>query len=527
MAGTTAFNLTGATPQTTNTSTPMFGTSMGGTPQSRALTNLQGSNYLGGQGLQLNPPPVAPPAPTGQQVASHTVAHPDGTTVTQKYVPTSGLINSGGTSSGTTGTTPTPQPTPFSGATNGLLGIGTGGGASTVNTSTSNLNNTATNQGASANPTTPAGQINTATTGLLNQSANASPDVVAAEKSYNDFSQTAPYMKAAQYNPSVAADIASGRGQVLGQTFAAEQAAKAQAVQNALTEQGQQITAGNEAGALAGTAQGQQITAGTNAGTLGIGQQNAQTSALQNAGNLTQPSPAGYGQTVFNPATGTYTGGSAGVSPNDPFYATLQQYAQMAANGQISAIPASITGNPVLNAQVNQLAKEQNPNYNPVVSAAQGAAAASNVSTTGTAAVNAANTGYQGAVQEYQDNTAKYTALTGISNQVTGTLSNYANTGKLTNLNSAINTISGLTSDPNYQQFVTAIGNAQASYQAILGSSGVTPTKADQDAVAALNPNSSASTIVAALNQLSADAHSLIIVPAYQKVNNYKTQLGI
>jgi hypothetical protein len=176
---------------------------------------------------------------------------------------------------------------------------------------------------------------------------------------------------------------------------------------------------------------------------------------------------------------------------------------------------------------MNQMAKAINPNYNPVVSSAQSASTASNVQTAGTAATNASNTGYSGAVQEYQNNNANYTALTGISSQVTGTLQNYANTGALTDYNAAVNSLQSHLSNPDYQKFVTAIGNAQASYQAILGSSGVTPTKADQDAVNALNPNSSASTIVAALNQLSADAHALIIVPSYQKVQNYKQQLGI
>jgi hypothetical protein len=248
------------------------------------------------------------------------------------------------------------------------------------------------------------------------------------------------------------------------------------------------------------------------------------------------PSVVGFGQGVYTPPVVTPenpTGGSGAassgstISPTDPFYPTLQSYAQMAANGQMSSIPTSITGNSVLNAQLNEMAKAINPNYNPVVSSAESAATASNVETTGTATTNAANTGYTAANQEYNNNVASYTALTGISNQVTSTLENYANSGSLTDMNAAINTLQGHLSNPDYQKFITAIGNAQASYQSILGSSGVTPTKADQDALSALNPNSSASTIVAALNQLSSDAHALIIAPTYQKVQTYKQQLGI
>ncbi|HVW98923.1 MAG TPA: hypothetical protein VHA52_00550, partial [Candidatus Babeliaceae bacterium] len=107
------------------------------------------------------------------------------------------------------------------------------------------------------------------------------------------------------------------------------------------------------------------------------------------------------------------------------------------------------------------------------------------------------------------------------------TLANWGNTGLITNYNSAINSIGGLTSDPNYTKFITALGNAQAAYQAALGSSGVTPTKADQDALAALNPSSSANAINAALNQLSSDAHALLIVPAYQQQQTYAQQLGL
>jgi hypothetical protein len=332
-----------------------------------------------------------------------------------------------------------------------------------------------------------------------------------------------------QNNPNMLANIATGNAANMSNAAANEQNALAAGVSQAQTTQGQQITAGTNAASAANTTQGQQLTGANQAGQLANTAQSNQITGQSNAANVTQPSVAGYGQTSFNPSTNSFgtTGGGSGVSPNDPFYSTMQQYAQMAANGQMSSIPTSITGNSVLNAQMNQMAKAINPNYNPVVSSAQSASTASNVQTAGTAATNASNTGYSGAVQEYQNNNANYTALTGISSQVTGTLQNYANTGALTDYNAAVNSLQSHLSNPDYQKFVTAIGNAQASYQAILGSSGVTPTKADQDAVNALNPNSSASTIVAALNQLSADAHALIIVPSYQKVQNYKQQLGI
>lgn len=97
--------------------------------------------------------------------------------------------------------------------------------------------------------------------------------------------------------------------------------------------------------------------------------QGQRQSGLTSAAGIGQPSPAAFGQTVFDPLTGQYSGGG-GLPPE-----VMQQYAQMAAYGQISAIPESITSNPVLSAQLNAAAKALNPNFNPITSAAQGASA--------------------------------------------------------------------------------------------------------------------------------------------------------
>ncbi len=120
-------------------------------------------------------------------------------------------------------------------------------------------------------------------------------------------------------------------------------------------------------------AQQQALAQGGNLALSGIQQQiaanQASASALTSAGGLAQPSTASYGQTVFDPVTGQYSGGSSGL-PAD----VMQQYAQMAVSGQYSAIPSFITSNPVLNAQLNVAAKGLNPNFTPV-----GASGASSV----------------------------------------------------------------------------------------------------------------------------------------------------
>lgn len=130
--------------------------------------------------------------------------------------------------------------------------------------------------------------------------------------------------------------VAEGNAAVTAQSTSAAQQAVAQGANVALT--------GNQQGI---TAQGQT------------------QSALTSAANLAQPSTAAYGQTVFDPVSGQYTGG--GGLPAE----VMQQYAQMAATGQYAAIPSFITSNPVLNAQLNVAAKGINPGYTPV--GAQGA----------------------------------------------------------------------------------------------------------------------------------------------------------
>ncbi len=85
--------------------------------------------------------------------------------------------------------------------------------------------------------------------------------------------------------------------------------------------------------------------------------------AMTSAAGLAAPSPSAFGQTTFNPLEGGFEG-DGGLPP-----AVMSQYAQMAANGQYSAIPSFITSNPVLNAQLNVAAKAFNPNFNPIQAA--------------------------------------------------------------------------------------------------------------------------------------------------------------
>lgn len=98
-------------------------------------------------------------------------------------------------------------------------------------------------------------------------------------------------------------------------------------------------------------------------------------SGLLSAANISsQTTQAPYGTPIYNPTSGEFINSTTGAGMD--FNDAMEQYAQMAAKGQVANIPSSITSNSVLNAQLNKRAKEINSNYNPITSAAQGASAA-------------------------------------------------------------------------------------------------------------------------------------------------------
>jgi hypothetical protein len=346
---------------------------------------------------------------------------------------------------------------------------------------------------------------------------------------------------------NIAADYAKQIADVQKQSAGLENAYKTAPGMAFPTSQGLAQNAAATAGQLT-----QGLSAAENAALAGTRQQltaaGQQAGALGTAARLIQPSSAGFPFT-YDPATnsfavsggnlqGAISGGVQQAISNPALYTALNSaitstYGNAAA-GMFQQAFINAGGNP--NVAAGQAQGAQAIAAAPglgaaagtqAVLAAPGQATAANIGTTGTAAISAANTAYNTAVQKVASNTATYSALTGVSSNLNDTLASWGNNGLLTNYNQAINKIGSLTSNPEYTKFVTALGNAQASYQAALGSSGVTPSKADQDALAALNPNSSATAINAALNQLSTDAHALLIVPAYQQQQTYAQQLGI
>lgn len=193
--------------------------------------------------------------------------------------------------------------------------------------------------------------------GLQNIAANQTPAVTGAQEAYNKFAQSSPYMIQAQSNPNVAADVASGRSSLLGQTFGAILGAKGQAVSNALAGQGQQISAGSNAGTLGLTGQSQQISAAQGAGNLAqTGQATAQ-SALSSAAGYAAPKSAGSGYVQIDPQTGLPLTGAGQAA-----FAGGQTEAQQTMGGQYAQAQGNISGAQNQLSSLSQLIQKGNLN---------------------------------------------------------------------------------------------------------------------------------------------------------------------
>jgi hypothetical protein len=202
-------------------------------------------------------------------------------------------------------------------------------------------------------------------TGLVKQSQNQGQAYTDAMSNYNKAKQDlAEYeTKLAQTNKNIASQgisLESARGQEanIGQAATAEHAA----LQGAVNAASNVLSAANQQ-------QGLQVQAGTAANTAAQTQAQRATgvagTALGAVAPITGVTP---GTQIVQPGMlGTSAGVSGGISDAD-----MKQYATMAANGQIAAIPSSITNNMQLNAELNRQAKLINPNYDPITSSATG-----------------------------------------------------------------------------------------------------------------------------------------------------------
>jgi hypothetical protein len=115
--------------------------------------------------------------------------------------------------------------------------------------------------------------------------------------------------------------VGSGNAAIASQSASSRMQALSDAQQAGLEGTRQQFTGQEQAASALGTTLGAANT-----------QQSTGVTALSQAGNLAQPNPTGYGQTVFDPTTGSFGGGQAGL---DPAIAS-QQLAQAVKSGQMT-----------------------------------------------------------------------------------------------------------------------------------------------------------------------------------------------
>ena len=249
-------------------------------------------------------------------------------------------------------------------------------------------------------------------------------------------------------------------------------------IQNAATlaALGSQYQGATNQIANANTQQGLQVTAGTNA-------------ASANAPITGVP----YGTQTINPSNIGGTSGGGQVQPNDPFYATLQQAAQQAANGQYSAIPSSITGNAQLNAQMNTMAKAINPNYNPVTSSAQSGI---------TAQQTQQQQGYQSALQQGQN----------LAAQATDLINTFGlNPSEINKANGAIQIIASNTSNPQYKMLNNYLADISSRYAQILTPAGGSNTDTTRAVASGMLDNlASGKSLQTVLNGLDQQAQAVI-----------------
>lgn len=275
--------------------------------------------------------------------------------------------------------------------------------------------------------------------------------------------------------------VAEGNAAITAQTTAAQQQALAQGESAALQGTGQQLTAQQQAEAAANAAAGQAYTG-----------QGLVQGGLNQAASLAQPQLGSIGQVPYSPLN-------------------LSQGSPLGAPGGTAADAAKVAG---------QFQGAQ------AAAAAPGQAQASNIQTAGTTGTQIAASGLTDAVHDYQN-------LTQVNSAADANAANVQKILDATGLNSsnsndytkAINSLSGRLGNAQVTALNTAITELQNTYSQLLNSGGTTPTGSEAQALAVLNPASSAAQINAAITQLQTAATNKLTA-ASQKAQNYQASLG-
>ena len=300
-------------------------------------------------------------------------------------------------------------------------------------------------------------------------------------------------------NANLASTAASNRINSLSAALAAE-----------LQGTGQQLTAGE-----------QEITGLNNALQGANVQQQLGITALGQGAQLTAPSPAVYGQTVFNPAEGGFAGGD--LTPQNQAVNLAEQvisgnmtYQQaMESLSYAGAVGTNFLNSAITNAGGNILQLQ-----------AQNAAEQANIATQNTAGINIAREGLGATTKDY---VAMNTAAQ-FANEQAGAVSDILAQAGLNQIDSAdynkvLNNLQGRFSDVNFAALNTAIKEAQIAYTNLLSSGGGTPTGRESVAIDLININQSAASINTSLQELE-NAVARRLQAQYSALQQYNTNLG-
>lgn len=265
----------------------------------------------------------------------------------------------------------------------------------------------------------------------------------------------------------------------------------------------------------------QEANAYNNALTGANTQQQTAVNAYSQGANIAAPSPAQYGQTVFDPATGQFTGGN--LDPQTQASSLAQNimsgrmtYDQaLASLGYAGQAGANFLNNAITSAGGNPLQLQ-----------AQGAGQQANISTQTTAGTDIARQGLGEATQQY----VKMNTAAQFANQQASAVSNILEQTGLNNIsstdyNKALNNLKGRFSDVNFASLNTALQEAQIAYTNLLSQSGGTPTGREAAAINTLNIDQSASAINASIKELES-AVARRLEAQYGALQQYNQNLG-
>lgn len=464
-------------------------------PVANALNNIGKPNMSTNSGPKYVPTPSLPTTP----LKSTNITHPDGTNIISTYhtpdtsTKTSGVINNSSSDS-------TPKIDPGTGQPI-VTGVFAPGTPQNTPTGTNNSSSVDTSTTTSSTPTSETPQYATGATytGIANQIPGVASDTATKQNQIAD--------EISQLRQNLQTDTGVIQGQPQELNF---QIGRVNALQ---TQEAAKETA------LQGQLQNEIAS-----GTQKIG-------ALGTTAGLLQKSVVTPGQAVFDPATGQYTsassgGGNPSIAPSGIDQSSWDNYVSMAANGQYTAIPSSITSNTNLSGQLNSAAKAQNPNYSPIISSAQGSATSSNVQTGGTSDTQTAASGYASTLPQYQQASTDFMTADQQANNLLSTLSQTGiNSTNATDYNTTINGLASKLGSTQTTAFTTALTEAQQAYTKLLSSVGAaTPTVNGEAATSVLNPSSTPAQIAESIDKLNQAAYAKL-APQYQQALTYYNQL--